>query len=313
MDKGTDFDIGQFKKQYSGLRNAPLEVWIAEFLKRNEEFQRDCRGVDAYRSRRKAHGKNALPDSIIPPDVVWRTWLQQKYRMQLLNWEPEKQTRGLKLTVILPPPVRGIRIVTPRSDTTTSKIAAAAREARPWGGPGSNPLIDLRDQRLGIIGQQPGLKRELSINGGPLTERDLSHAAMDDLLGHDPDRSGAYAVPDTLLLAIDLRRKGMEIRDIIDKFLKIHLLPPEKRQLPDNWLSYLMVYDLRKMKKSNDEISDIMHEVTPDKRRRVIKTSTEANTVLPDRSEHFFEEFENIENHYESADKLIHGGYKDFL
>lgn len=284
MENETDFDIEKFKKSYSGLRKAPLEVWIAEFLKRDEQFQEDCKQLD---KATKAIKKISPPE--IKKAAGWNVIiaLQQQYGVGFTNWQPEKWATGKPLLTHPSPPLRAVRVFASdtgedeRSRTKAIEIKLKRKDC---------VATDFEKHRTWAhLETASGRKKQVP--------RRPAEMALYDLLGTHGDR-GKPLEKDSLLLAIDLRRTEEEIIDHVRELLKIHLLPKTNRRVPKKWLNYLMVYDLAET-----------HEKTYKEIANLLAPSFEAGSD----DETNFSHVRNIKNYYDKAKKLIEGQYREFL
>lgn len=209
MENETGFDIEKFKRQYSGLKKAPLEVWIAEFLRRNKEFRKDCDEAWKY-----------PPAELLPEEKL------QKYGVNVSYWHLERPGELPEVEVTLEPPVRGVRIEKKESNPIYDKIWNRMFST---GEPKSVHLNFLLDQKVPAKYVLSYLLGEPGVGCSPETDKNLISA------------------DDKLLLAVDLRRTPAEIMRLIVEFLETHLPPEESRRRYKEWLVYLMVYDLRHM------------------------------------------------------------------
>lgn len=217
MEKVAGFDIEEFKRQYSGLENAPLEVWIAEFLRRNKEFRKDCDEAWKY-----------PPAELLPEEKL------RKYGVNVGSWHLERPGLLPEVEVILEPPVRGVRI-----------------EKK-----GSNPIYDEIWNRMFSKGEPKDVFLNFLLDQKVSPKYVLSYLLGEPGVGCLPEADkNLINADDKLLLAVDLRRTPAEIKKLIEEFLEVHLPQPESRRHFDVWLRYLMVYDLRHMKPNGKKLT----------------------------------------------------------
>lgn len=217
-------------ENYLKLKEAPLEVWIAEFLRRNREFRDDCEKAWRY-----------------PPAELTLEEKLDKYGVFVNNWHLDKPGDLPTVEVTLFPPVRGLRIEdydSPRFEKIREKHSNAD---------GLDALT-----LYNTMSQERSAEDVLSYL--------LKLISMDR--PHNNGAAKRIVADDMLLLAVDLRCPREEIDHWIGKFVDAHIHFP-KRTHPKKWLGYLMVFDLKEFRRlSDDEIGEVMESVLPEKKHR---------------------------------------------
>lgn len=284
MKKEEPFDVASFKKKYEKLKTAPLEVWIAEFLMRDEQFQEDCN---------KLHKTVKAIKKISPPEFKKAAgWnfiiaLQHKYGVGFTNRQPEMWATGKPLIAHPSPPLRAVRVF----------ASGTGEDER-----GRTKALEIKLKRKGCIATDFEKHRtwahlETDSSKKKQVQRKPAEMALYGLLGTYGDR-GRSLEKDALLLAIDLRRTEEEIIDHVLELLQIHLLPKGNRRVPKKWTHYLMVYDLReKHRMTFNKIGDLLSASYPAQSADALN----------------FSQVRNVQNYYNKAKKLIEGEYRLFL
>lgn len=238
MKEEMPFDLASFKKNYEKLKGASLEVWIAEFLRRNKEFREDCDEARKY-----------------PPSALWLGEKLKKYGVLVQSWQLESPGALPEVEIEILPPVRGVRIEK--------------------SGAGNSQLINHLNRLDKVSPSEAGYL--IGIANQDASAHDLLNHLLDYQLPTfqsltDPAAQQHVSTPwaeDILLLAVDLRRPREEIDEWVNKFVSFHHIKGKPHALPKRWIEYMMIYDLVEIHgMSTDQTGDIMTKIFPERKQK---------------------------------------------
>lgn len=302
-EKKNGFSISDYKHL---SQDTPLDIWISEFLFRNAYFRKECelaaqlllRRTSKYHSfciqgPRNEDVQLLLAGAELPPlprpQEVFDA-IENKYKILLPRLaifdNPElifQQSKRRKLRVSLLPGVKAMRVL--RSDDVES--SHGLQEA--WGQ--SNDPVEQRFY--------------------------LNHCSAKVWNAHMPDSLCEFfaekedsmwkVAGDSLLLSINMNRTVPELKNELNRVLKIHKKRRKSSLQPtmlNAWKLYLIAYDIKQSARSGLSYQRIYDEyLTP---------LLQDNTIPVDVSDRLADR-KTFAGYYKKALVLINMGYKKYL